>query len=136
MIRTVVMTVSLWVLSVPMPPSTRAAAQGGGPYTPDQYWVGQGQGDLTKGGAVCRRVAELSARADLAKQIRVLIKERLVDRVRERSGRDPEQDIELVREEIVEEYLKGVTIVDYHVDEEKQACFATAVMPKQQPDQE
>jgi len=87
---------------------------------------------LTKGAVICRRVAELSARTDLAKQIRVLIKEHLVDRVRERSGREPEQDIELTREEVVQEYLQGVTIVNYRIDEEKKACFATAVMLREQ----
>ncbi|MFN3681687.1 MAG: LPP20 family lipoprotein, partial [Nitrospira sp.] len=101
-------------------------------YPADQYWIGRGQGDFTKGGVVCRRVAELAARADVAKQIRVLIKERLTDRVRERSGREPEQDLELIREEIVEEYLQGVEIVEVRVDEKSQACFATAVMAKNQ----
>lgn len=96
----------------------------------DQYWVGRGQGDLTKGRAVCRRVSELSARTDLAKQIRVLVKEHMIDRVRERSGRESEQDIELTREEIVQEYLHDVKIVDRRIDEETKTCTATAVMPK------
>lgn len=102
-------------------------------YSPDQYWIGTGQGDLAKGRSVCQRVSELSARTDLAKQIRVMVKEHMVDRVRERSGRDSEQDIELTREEIVQEYLLGVTIVDRHIDEENKICTATAVMlkPKQ-----
>jgi len=93
--------------------------------------IGTGHGDLTKGALVCRRVAELSARTDLAKQIRVLVKERMVDRMRERSGRESEQDIELTREEIVQEYLQGVRIVDYRVNEDKKACSATALMPKE-----
>jgi hypothetical protein len=101
-----------------------------GPYSPDHYWIGSGQGDLTKGKLVCRRVSELSARTDLAKQIRVLVKERMVDRLHERSGRETEQDIELIREELVQEYLQGVKIVEYHVDEANQICTAIAVMPK------
>jgi hypothetical protein len=100
------------------------------PYSPEQYWIGKGQGDLAKGKTMCQRVSELSARTDLAKQIRVMVKEHMVDRVRERSGRDAEQDIELTREEIVQEYLLGVTIVDRHIDEENKVCTATAVMPK------
>jgi len=109
-------------------------------YSPDRYWIGKGQGDLAKGKAVCQRVSELSARTDLAKQIRVMVKEHMVDRVRERSGRETEQDIELTREEIVQEYLQGVRIVDRQIDEENKACYATAVMlrepmrPKQAPD--
>ena len=99
-------------------------------YSSDQYWIGKGQGDLTKGKLVCQRVSELSARTDLAKQIRVLVKEHMIDRVRERSGRESEQDIELTREEIVHEYLQDVKIVDRRVDEEQKICIATAVMPK------
>ncbi len=111
--------------------SVRYSAEvGHGAYAPDQYWVGKGQGDLTKGKVVCQRVSELSARTDLAKQIRVLVKEHMIDRVRERSGRETEQDIELTREEIVQEYLQDVKIVDHRIDEENKICTATAVMPK------
>jgi hypothetical protein len=99
-------------------------------YSPDRYWIGKGQGDLTKGKVVCQRVSELSARTDLAKQIRVMVKEHLVDRVRERTGRESEQDIELTREELVQEYLLGVKIVDRHIDEDNKVCTATAVMPR------
>ena len=92
--------------------------------------TGQGQGDLSKGKLVCQRVSELAARADIAKQIRVLVKEHATDRLRERTGREAEQDIEVVREEIVQEYLQGVRIVERHTDEEAKICSATAVMPK------
>lgn len=102
-------------------------------YSADQYWIGRGQGDLTKGRAICQRVSELSARTDLAKQIRVLVKEHLLDRVRERSGRETEQDIELTREEIVQEYLQDVKIVDRRIDEAQNVCTAVAVMPKRPP---
>jgi hypothetical protein len=108
----------------------QAAEVGHGVYASDQYWIGKGQGDLTKGKVVCQRVSELSARTDLAKQIRVLVREHLTDRVRERSGRESEQDIELTREEIVQEYLQDVKIIDRRVDEENKICTATAVMPK------
>jgi hypothetical protein len=126
----------IWALTIALILSAQAPAQTlaqtmGDRYPSDLYWIGKGQGDLTKGWAVCRRVAELSARADLAKQIRVLVKERFVDRVRERSGKEPEQDIELTREEIVQEYLLGVTIVDYRIDEEQKTCSVTAVMAKE-----
>ena len=104
----------------------------GGHYPTDQYLIGTGQGDLNKGKMVCQRVSELSARTDLAKQIRVMVKEHMVDRVRERTGREAEQDIELTREEIVQEYLQGVKIVDRQIDEEGKICSATAVMPKSQ----
>ena len=101
-------------------------------YSSEQYLVGRGQGDMAKGPIICRRVSELSARTDLAKQIRILVKEHMVDRVRERTGREAEQDIELTREEIVQEYLQGVKIVDRQIDDENKTCSATAVMPKSQ----
>ncbi|HEU4683706.1 MAG TPA: hypothetical protein VFS39_04320 [Nitrospira sp.] len=101
-------------------------------YASDRYLIGKGEGDMSKGRLVCQRVSELSARTDLAKQIRILVKEHMVDRVRERSGRDAEQDIEITREELVQEFLQGVTIVDRQIDEEKKLCTATAVMPKSQ----
>jgi hypothetical protein len=101
-------------------------------YSSDQFLVGNGQGDMTKGPIVCQRVSELSARTDLAKQIRILVKEHMVDRVREGAGREAQQDIELTREEIVQEYLQGVKIVDRRIDEDSKTCSATAVMPKSQ----
>ena len=101
-------------------------------YSSDQYLVGKGHGNMAKGPIICQRVSELSARTDLAKQIRILVKEHMVDRVRERTGREPEQDIELTREEIVQEYLQGVKIIDRQIDEENKTCTATAVMPKNQ----
>jgi hypothetical protein len=99
-------------------------------YPPDQYIIGIGQGDMAKGSNVCRRVSELSARTEIAKQIRILVKEHMVDRVREHSGRDSEQDIELIREEIVQEYLQGVAIVDRQIDDASHTCSATAVMSR------
>jgi hypothetical protein len=101
-------------------------------YPSDQYLIGNGEGDLTKGKSVCQRVSELSARTDLAKQIRVMVKEHMVDRVRDRAGQETEQDIELTREEIVQEYLQGVKIVDRQIDEDNKTCSATAVMLKSQ----
>ena len=101
-------------------------------YSGDHNLIGKGQGDMAKGPIVCQRVSELSARTDLAKQIRILVKEHMVDRVRERTGREAEQDIELTREEIVQEYLQGVKIVDRQIDEDSKTCSATAVMPKSQ----
>ena len=114
------------------PPLLRHTVDDRNSYSGEHYVIGKGQGDLSKGKIVCQRVSELSARSDLAKQIRILVKEHMVDRVRERTGRETEQDIELTREEIVQEYLQGVKIVDRQIDEEGKTCSATAVMPKTQ----
>jgi hypothetical protein len=109
---------------------SRHRLEDGKNYSPDRFLIGKGQGDMAKGSIVCQRVSELSARTDLAKQIRILVKEHMVDHVR--SGKDAEQDIEVTREEIVQEYLQGVKIVDRQIDDEKKTCSATAVMPKSQ----
>lgn len=163
-IQTVIITLSLWSMTLPLPywanavepgeVRTRAeqsfdqfkqhqglqgttppasesqppAEERHGTYSSDRYWIGKGQGDLAKGRIVCQRVSELSARTDLARQIRVMVKEHMIDRVRDRSGRETEQDIELTREELVQEYLLGVQIVERRIDEENKICTATAVM--------
>lgn len=129
-VRIIIVAVGFWINEGWVPNSLPAAASDNVAYPSDQYWIGKGQGDLTKGKVVCQRVSELSARTDLAKQIRVLVKEHMVDRVRERSGRETEQDIELTREEIVQEYLQDVKIIDRRIDEEDKICTATAIMPK------
>ena len=114
------------------PSGLRTKVEDRNSYSSDHYLIGMGQGDMAKGPIICQRVSELSARTDLAKQIRILVKERMVDRIRERTGREAEQDIELTREEIVQEYLQGVKIVDRQIDEDGKTCSATAVMPKSQ----
>jgi hypothetical protein len=115
-----------------MPSGLRHKVEDPNSYSSDHYLIGKGQGDMAKGPLICQRVSELSARTDLAKQIRVMVKEHMVDRIRERTGREAEQDIELTREEIVQEYLQGVKIVDRQIDEDSKTCSATAVMPKSQ----
>ncbi|TKB88488.1 MAG: hypothetical protein E8D41_15905 [Nitrospira sp.] len=117
---------------LPLPSSAVESGDVRTSYSGDHYLIGKGQGDLSKGTIMCQRVSELSARTDLAKQIRILVKEHMVDRVRERTGREAEQDIELTREEIVQEYLQGVKVVDRRIDEEGKTCSAIAVMPKSQ----
>ena len=99
-------------------------------YPDDQYLIAIGRGVLAKGPLVCERVADTAARAELAKLIRVQIREHAVDRVRERTGQPLEQDIEIVREEMANELLSDVKIVDRSVNEGEGTCSSTAVMPK------
>lgn len=99
-------------------------------YPDDQYLIATGHGALAKGPLVCERVADTAARAELAKLIRVQIKEHATDRVRERSGQPLEQDIEIVREEMANELLQDVRIVDRRKDTQAGICSSTAVMPK------
>jgi hypothetical protein len=102
----------------------------GGPYSEDDFLIGTGQGDMSKGVMVCQRVSELAARADVAKQIRVLVKEHALDRVRERAGHPLEQDIEIIREEEVKELLHDVRIIERKMDPVGGICTSVAAMPK------
>lgn len=98
----------------------------------NEYLTATGQGDLTKGPLICQRVDDTAARAELAKLIRVTIKEHATDRIRERTGKPFEQDIEVVREELVNELLQDVKIVTRKVDKAAGTCSSVAVMPKSQ----
>ena len=89
-----------------------------------------GHGDLTQGALGCERVSDTVARMELAKQIRVLVKEHTIDRVREQTGKSVEQDIEIVIEELTRELLQDVKIVNRTVDKDSGTCYSTAVMPK------
>ncbi|MEP6959125.1 MAG: hypothetical protein ABI980_10395 [Nitrospirota bacterium] len=89
-----------------------------------------GYGDLAKGLYLCQHSADLAARVELSKLVRVQVTEKSVDRIRERTGKDAEQDIEVVREGLVNEVLTGVRIVNRSVDKEAGTCSSTAVIPK------
>lgn len=58
------------------------------------------------------------------------VTERSTDRIRERTGKDAEQDIEIVREGLVNEVLSDVRIVERNTNAEAGICASTAVIPK------
>jgi len=89
-----------------------------------------GYGSLAKGLYLCHHSADLAARVELSKLIRVKVTERSTDRIRERTGKEAEQDIEIVREGLVNEMLSGVRIVERNVDQDAGTCSSTAVIPK------
>lgn len=89
-----------------------------------------GYGRLAKESSLCQHSADLAARVELSKLVRVQVKEKSVDRIRERTGTDAEQDIEVVREGLVNEVLREVRIVDRNVDKEAGTCSSTAEIPK------
>ena len=82
----------------------------------DGYVRAIGYGNLSKGLYLCQHSADLAARVELSKLIRVKVTERSTDRIRERTGKDAEQDIEIVREGLVNEVLSEVRIVDRTVN--------------------
>jgi hypothetical protein len=95
-----------------------------------EYIRATGYGNLAKGLYLCQHSADLAARVELSKLAHVQVKEKSVDRIRERTGKDVEQDIEVVREGLVNEVLSDVRIVDRKVDKEAGTCSSTAVIPK------
>jgi hypothetical protein len=95
-----------------------------------EYIRATGYGNLAKGLYLCQHSADLAARVELSKLAHVKVTERSTDRVRERTGKDAEQDIEVVREGLVNEVLRDVRIVDRKVDKDASLCASTAVIPK------
>jgi hypothetical protein len=134
MIRPVVLLGSLALGAIvtvaPLASSEERRGADGAAYSEQNYLIGTGQGEMSKGVVVCQRVSELAARADVAKQIRVLVKEHAMDRVRERTGHAPEQDIEIIREEEVRELLHDVRIIERRMDPVSGICTSVAAMPK------
>jgi hypothetical protein len=96
----------------------------------DGYVRAIGYGSLSKGLYLCQHSADLAARVELSKLIRVKVTERSTDRIRERTGKEAEQDIEIIREGLVNEVLSEVRIVDRTLQKEAGTCASTAVIPK------
>ena len=96
----------------------------------DGYVRAIGYGNLSKGLSLCQHSADLAARVELSKLIRVKVTERSTDRIRERTGKEAEQDIEIVREGLVNEVLSEVRIVGRTVQKDAGTCASTAVIPK------
>ncbi|HJT22279.1 MAG TPA: hypothetical protein VJ746_17540 [Nitrospira sp.] len=100
-----------------------------GPADGEYIWA-TGYGNLAKGLFLCQHSADLAARVELSKLVRVQVKEKSVDRIREKTGKDAEQDIEVVREALVDEVLTDVRIVDRKVNQEAGTCASTAMIPR------
>ena len=95
-----------------------------------EYIRATGFGSLAKGLYLCQHSADLAARVELSKLAHVKVTERSTDRIRERTGKEAEQDIEVVREGLVNELLSDVRIVDRNVNKEAGTCSSTATIPK------
>jgi len=95
-----------------------------------EYIRATGYGNLARGLYLCQHSADLAARVELSKLVRVKVTERSTDRIRERTGKEAEQDIEIVREGLVDEVLSNVRIVDRKVDKEAGTCSSIAMIPK------
>ena len=95
-----------------------------------EYIRATGYGSLARGLYLCQHSADLAARVELSKLAHVKVTERSTDRIRERTGKEAEQDIEVIREGLVNEVLSDVRIVDRNVNKEAGTCSSTAAIPK------
>jgi hypothetical protein len=94
----------------------------------DQEIRAIGYGALSRGRFVCQRVADMAARAALAREVRTLVAEHAVDHVRERSNKAVEQDLDVTREERAEAALQGTRIIDRREDPAAGTCSSMAVV--------
>ncbi|MBI5638104.1 MAG: LPP20 family lipoprotein [Nitrospinae bacterium] len=101
-------------------------------YPEDRYLVGIGQVKASGNAAADRRAAEVMARYEIAKQIRVRVESEMVDRMC--GGKSPgcKSEVQLVVKQTVDEVLAGAKTVDY--TEEKGMATAVAVLPKAEED--
>jgi hypothetical protein len=90
-----------------------------------------GYGPLAKGITLCQHSADLAARVELSKLVGVQVTEKSIDRIRERTGKNADQDIEVVREGQVNVVLSEARIVDRKIDKEAGTCSSTAVISQQ-----
>jgi hypothetical protein len=95
-----------------------------------EYIRATGYGNLAKGLYLCQHSADLAARVELSKLAHVKVTERSTDRIRERTGKEAEQDIEVVREGLANEVLRDVRIMDRNVNKEAGTCSSTTVISK------
>ncbi|MBI5179010.1 MAG: LPP20 family lipoprotein [Nitrospinae bacterium] len=97
-------------------------------YPDDQYLVGVGQVKTSGNSAADRRVAEVMARYEIAKQIRVRVETEMVDSMCEGKSPECKNEVRMVIKQTVDEVLTGSKIADY--TEEKGMAAAVAVLPK------
>ena len=109
--------------------TAQQATIAGDSYDLETYLIGAGAADLSPRKAACKKVADSRARANLGKQIRVLVKSSSVDRITENAN-GLDQHFESVHEEMSEELLANVRIVAFGEDASGETCFSTTVMPK------
>jgi hypothetical protein len=94
-----------------------------------EYIRATGYGNVAKGLYLCQHSADLAARIELSKLAHVKVTKWSTDRIRERTGKDAEQDMEVVREGF-NEVLSDVRIVDRKVDKDAGTCSSSAEIPK------
>ena len=99
-------------------------------YPSTQYLIATGYATLTGTRETCRRISETVARAELAKQIKVDIREHFQHTIRQGRDASLEQTFEQRLEETTHEFLRHSTIVQFTVDAAAQTCSSIAVMPK------
>lgn len=106
-------------------------------YPADSYLIGVGTVSSSGDSYKDRRRTEILARLEIAKAIKVTIKENTVDIICERQGKalydnksECVSQFTMMVEESVDEVLEGANIVDAGEDKGKGIYYAVAVLPK------
>ena len=104
-------------------------------YPKSHFILGIGRTDKTDSLLKDQRVAEIYARLEIAKQIKVRIKEEVIDKRCETEGsslfnaiEECSNEFKMIVEESVDEFLVGSKIVRTEVDED--TVYAVAVLPR------
>ena len=84
-----------------------------------------GYASLQKGLTLCQHSADLAARIELSKLVKVEVTEKSRDRQREQTGKNFEQDIEVMREGRVNQVLTEVRIVERKADKDAGTFFTS-----------
>ena len=101
---------------------------------PEMYnIVGIGEAKLVANRQAGRQAAEILAKADIARQIRVTVKEQILDIVREGGkGVTPTDEFTRIAESRAEEMLEGVKVVETGEDQAREVVYVVAVLPREE----
>lgn len=101
-------------------------------YPENEFIIGTGEVKASNNNSADKRIAEIMARVEIAKQIRVRIESEMVDTVCEERGKARESDcrneVTMVIKQTVDEILAGSKIVKYGT--EKGTVYAVVVLQK------
>ncbi|OGW53205.1 MAG: hypothetical protein A2Z60_04590 [Nitrospirae bacterium RIFCSPLOWO2_02_42_7] len=108
-------------------------------YPADIYIVGIGEVESSKDAHKDKIRAEMLARLEIAKQIRIRIQEKSIDIMCEGEGKtffdnvsDCRNQITTIIETTVDEILEGSKIIDAGEDKEREIYYAVAVLPRKE----
>jgi hypothetical protein len=100
-----------------------------GQYDARDHYIAFGMGNLSKDQYHCKKAAVVGARAELAKELQVLVMSYSMDGLQETPS-GTEQEIMVLRQEYSQAFLQDVRIVQYKEDATRGTCSVVIVMPR------